>query len=133
APTNVPVEAAYAPDQRKELHLVHALALTHAGRFDEAERVSRILRDVAETSGRLLLPYAYGERGARLYRAGAWEGARAELETGLEIAVEQGPVGRPFLAAYLLRLAVHLEDASLAERAKRRIDDDVAAGAVQPY
>lgn len=133
APTDAPWRTALRADLRPHLHFVHARALTDAGLFDQAEEVSRLLRDIAQNSGRNSLPNAHGERGERLYRAGEWVAAQAELETGLDIALQQGPSGRPFVAAALLRLAVHLEDAVLAERAKRVIDIDVVAGALQPY
>lgn len=133
APTESSLRTALRADLRPHLHFLHARALTDAGLFDQAEEVSRRLRDIAQKSGRNSLPNAHGERGERLYRAGDWVSARAELETGLDIALHQGPSGRPFVAATLLRLAVHLEDAELAERANNVIEIDAAVGALQPY
>jgi DNA-binding NarL/FixJ family response regulator len=132
APTDASLQTALRADLRPHLHFVHTRALTDAGLFEEAETASRLLRDIARKSGRNSLPNSYGARGERLYRAGEWVSAQAELETGLDIALEQGPSGRPFVASTLLRLAVHLEEANLAERAKGAIDADLAGGAVQP-
>jgi len=132
APTGAEFESAFAPDLRGQVHLFHALALADSDRFDEAETISRTLRRVCETIVRGLLPHAHYERGARLYRAGAFDEARADLEAGFAVAVDQGPAasGRPLVCAYLLRLAVHAEDIALGERMHELLSSDLAAKVV---
>lgn len=128
APTGTEFESAFAPDLRGQVHLFHALALGDADRFDEAEAISRTLRRVSETVMRR--PYAHVERGSRLYRAGAFDEARAELEAGFAVAIDQGPTLRPLVCAYLLRLAVHTEDVALAARMHELLSSDLAANVV---
>lgn len=131
APTEAELEPAYAPDLRGTVHLNHALALADADRFDEAEVVSRKLRRLSETIIRQIMVYAHYERGSRLYRAGAFDEARADLEAGLAVAIDQRlTLGRPLVCAYLLRLAVHTEDAALAARVRELLTSDLAANTV---
>lgn len=126
--------ASASPAQRYCAHIFLGTALMEADQPDDADRVFRAGRRIAETAGTMWQTVCYlTETGVLKFDTGQWDDAVAELEAGSALAQESGAspwiLQEGLLAVIALRRG-HLSQASEhVDRAQRAYADGQRFGA----